>query len=462
MFSQSFEQEIQEPSTFKMFLPTPFDNIECQPVTCEVVRSSEELLRRLAYCGKVRFSGHLALTLSGSEHQACSLYFLDGWLVGGTGGTHPVRRWSRQVARYCPRLSPKSFASSIGTPQLWDYSSLIQQVEQGQISQNHVAAVVRGNLNEMLFDFIQACQSCSTPSEAATGDRSNIQLSYHDFCQNITTPPSILLQPSQVLQPAVETWNAWRKAGLAKYSPNLAPVIQDHDALRQQAPAAYHNLAQSIHGDLTLRDLALSLKQYPILLTRSIMPFVAQGIIGLRAVSDIAASPLAQAADPSARPPTGSPQVRDKLIAYIEDSRFDCATMEQILEQTAYRFLSIRDPLQALPMLLEHKPSLIFLDVLMPVINGYEVCAQIRQISTFKNTPVIIVTSSDGIVDRVRANLTGASDFLAKPITAEKVSAALRTHLPLAPPPSSDLSQERSSKAKPYLRKLELGARNFV
>jgi chemotaxis family two-component system response regulator PixG len=103
--------------------------------------------------------------------------------------------------------------------------------------------------------------------------------------------------------------------------------------------------------------------------------------------------------------------------------------MSQILTEAGYRFINIQDPVKALPILLEHKPSLIFLDLIMPVANGYEICAQIRRISVFKDTPVIIVTSNDGIVDRVRAKMVGASGFLAKPIDSEKVLKVLHRHL---------------------------------
>jgi chemotaxis family two-component system response regulator PixG len=117
-------------------------------------------------------------------------------------------------------------------------------------------------------------------------------------------------------------------------------------------------------------------------------------------------------------------------VAYIDDSRLDSQTMSHILNQAGYQFLNIQDPVKALPLLLEHKPSLIFLDLVMPIANGYEICAQIRRISAFKDTPVIILTSNDGIVDRVRAKIVGSSGFLAKPINSEKVLATLQRYLP--------------------------------
>jgi two-component system, chemotaxis family, response regulator PixG len=104
-------------------------------------------------------------------------------------------------------------------------------------------------------------------------------------------------------------------------------------------------------------------------------------------------------------------------------------TMNHILSQANYRFINIQDPIQALPILLELKPSLVFLDLVMPNTNGYEVCTQIRRTSTFRNIPIVIVTSNNGIIDRVRAKLVGSSGFLAKPITSEKVLRVLQRYL---------------------------------
>jgi chemotaxis family two-component system response regulator PixG len=131
----------------------------------------------------------------------------------------------------------------------------------------------------------------------------------------------------------------------------------------------------------------------------------------------------------SSLPKSTKPQAATPLIAYVDDSQFDRLTMSDILVQHGYRFINIQDPIQALPLLLELKPSIVLLDLVMPYTNGYEVCAQIRRTTILKHTPVIIVTSSDGIIDRVRARIVGASGFLAKPISPEKVLATLKKHL---------------------------------
>jgi chemotaxis family two-component system response regulator PixG len=79
--------------------------------------------------------------------------------------------------------------------------------------------------------------------------------------------------------------------------------------------------------------------------------------------------------------------------------------------------------------LLSRKPDLIFLDLVMPNTNGYEICSQLRKVSAFRITPIIILTGNDGIIDRVRAKIVGASDFLSKPVDAETVLAVTSKHL---------------------------------
>ncbi|WP_159788187.1 response regulator [Sodalinema gerasimenkoae] len=65
----------------------------------------------------------------------------------------------------------------------------------------------------------------------------------------------------------------------------------------------------------------------------------------------------------------------------------------------------------------------------MPVANGYEVCTQLRRMSQFAETPIIILTGNDGVVDRVRAKMVKASDFLGKPIDAEKLLSTVHKFL---------------------------------
>ncbi|NEQ50040.1 MAG: response regulator, partial [Leptolyngbya sp. SIO3F4] len=94
-----------------------------------------------------------------------------------------------------------------------------------------------------------------------------------------------------------------------------------------------------------------------------------------------------------------------------------------------YQTHCIQDSLRAIAVLLSKKPALIFLDLVMPDTNGYELCSQLRRISCFKETPVVILTGNDGMIDRVRARMVGASAFLSKPIDPHQVLSVVERQL---------------------------------
>lgn len=125
----------------------------------------------------------------------------------------------------------------------------------------------------------------------------------------------------------------------------------------------------------------------------------------------------------------GQQQLGCTTVAYVDDNSADSRTMAEIVQGAGYNYVNISDPLQILPQLIEHSPQLIFLELALPVANGYELCAQIQRISSLKETPIIIVTNNDRIADRVRAKLVGASDFLSKPIKVKSVLKVLIKYL---------------------------------
>ena len=143
----------------------------------------------------------------------------------------------------------------------------------------------------------------------------------------------------------------------------------------------------------------------------------------------------------------GNPiKVPESAIVHIDDSPIDSQAMTTILQQAGYSYHHIANPIDAIPLLLEIKPKLIFLDLVMPYSNGYEICAQIRRASSLKNIPVVIVTSNDGIVDRVRAKIVGASGFLSKPIQEKRVLRILQQQLATNSSPTSSSLLRKTMK----------------
>ena len=363
------------------------------------------------------------LDIKQSQSQQWSLYFHLGHLIGDAGGIHPVRRWCRQLSQYCPQtdIDGVSMQKEI-RHQSWRYEFLAQLLQQRELLRQQMVSVVQGSIDEVLFDIIQY--------EQQQGDRSSTALTYTYVPEaTLYSAPLVFIQPDRAWNQAKQTWTNWQQAGLQDFSPNMAPVICQQEQLQQQTSAiAYRTLTSLVDGKRSLRDLALKLRQEPRLLTQSLIPYISQGLMRLTEIADIGS--IERSTTSSGRSPyTLQPHSNPPLIAYIDDSSRDSQIMGQILTKAGYRYVNQQDSVLALPMLLEHKPSLIFLDLVMPIANGYEICAQIRRTSMFKDTPIIIFTGNDGIVDRVRAKIVRSTEFLAKPIDQSKVLTVVRKYL---------------------------------
>lgn len=423
-------------------------------MAAQEIVTTAELAKQILACSEEQFTGQLDLTIKEPKGQGWSLYFCQGRLIWGAGELHPIRRLLRQLSVHCPQLAidrhalaslcaesmlPKR-ASTVGQrgvqPQDKNYLFLAELLRQGKLRRSQMSAIVEGYIREILFDIHQRWDRFRY--------RSALQLTYRSSPQDSKDSRDsslVSIQVDPVWQQALQAWQAWQQEALAEVSPNLAPVISKVEELRwQTSPKVYQNLTTLVDGNQTFRDLAVKLKQNLLPLTVSIMPYIRKGLIKVLEVGDLnysvqpATATQAQLASIRTRIRLSQPEPSSPLVAYIDDSRLDCQTMSQILAQAGYRCILIQDPVQALPLLLEHKPDLIFLDLVMPVTNGYEICSQIRRISVFHDTPVIILTSNDGIVDRVRAKMVGSSGFLAKPIGQEKVLTILHKYLTATTP----------------------------
>lgn len=376
---------------------------------------------QLGLRSRMRFTGRL--DIQNTEGQQWSIYLYMGRVVWATGGLHPVRRWYRYVTRYCPQINLNTIGElEVEESSCWDYYLLLNLAKQQQVTAEQVASVIRSTIAEVLFDTIQ--QEETRPVTLSC---------YPEDVLDTSLAP---LNVEHLLNETQQEWEAWRSLGLADYPPDLAPILRKPEQLQQQAnEKVYKTLTSVIDGKRTLRDLSVLMKHDLLPVMRLLIPFFRKGLIGLAQVPD-RLPPISFSSPKSGIPaaatlsvPTTAP-----LIACIDDSAREREIMEKIATQAGYRFLGIQDSIQALPVLLEQKPALVFLDLVMPIANGYEICAQIRRVSALKEIPIVILTGNDGIIDRVRAKVVGSSGFLSKPIDSTKVLAAVRKFLPVNTP----------------------------
>ncbi|MEO1294500.1 MAG: response regulator [Cyanobacteria bacterium J06636_16] len=399
------------------------------------------------------FDGHLVI---GESKTTWTLSFVQGQLLYAVDDLHAVRRWERLIKQHFPNWNWRADMTHMVDHQPWQLGLLNKSIEQKQLSLIRAKLVIRAIAKECLFElsYLPNLDSRWKPTS----------FSLSPTCRNLALSGWEI----RMTLNKVETMRQqWYQAGLELLSPSLAPMIRK-SVKSQFLPIAHQYLV----GEHTLWDIADQLDRSPVEVAQSLLPYVENGILGFRTISD-AASPvglaktlsptmrLAVKAKPSAKlptPPLNKPQFtlparppitsptqfqtaalakpepapstsEQPVIACIDDSPVLAHSLKKILVAAGYRVLIIQEPMRGFSELIEHKPSLILLDLQLPNADGYSVCKFLRETPVFKDTPIIILTGQNSSIDRARARLAGASEFLTKPPQPEQLLQMIQQHL---------------------------------
>lgn len=115
-------------------------------------------------------------------------------------------------------------------------------------------------------------------------------------------------------------------------------------------------------------------------------------------------------------------------VVVVDDSNTIRRSAEVFLKQAGCVVALAEDGFSAMSVIVDQKPDIVFVDVMMPRLDGYQACALIKRNETFRATPVIMLTSKDGVFDRARGRLAGCDDYLTKPFTRESLLGAVASH----------------------------------
>src|SRR3954454_127880 len=116
-------------------------------------------------------------------------------------------------------------------------------------------------------------------------------------------------------------------------------------------------------------------------------------------------------------------------VLVIDDSNTIRRSAEMFLRQAGFEVILAEDGFDALAKISDHQPRVIFVDIMMPRLDGYQTCALIKQHPNLKSTPVIMLSSKDGVFDRARGRLAGSGQYLTKPSTKEGLLEAITLHV---------------------------------
>ncbi len=115
-------------------------------------------------------------------------------------------------------------------------------------------------------------------------------------------------------------------------------------------------------------------------------------------------------------------------VMVIDDSNTIRRSAEIFLTQAGCQVILAEDGFDALAKINDHHPNLIFCDILMPRLDGYQTCALIKKSPRFHDTPVVMLSSKDGLFDRARGRLVGSNEYLTKPFTKDSLLKTVSIH----------------------------------
>jgi two-component system, chemotaxis family, response regulator PixG len=403
------------------------------------------LVEQLRGYGRKQFTGKLEL--HNAKDCKWSIYYCHGRLVWASGGIHNHRRWRRLMGQYKVKIDFSKISLRTNEEvRLWDYHVLVILMKRIVLTREQISPIIESFVQEVLFDIIQCA--------------ANERITYYCDFEDEITPIISLIHSEQAIDRAHQEWLKWRKAGIADLSPNIAPWIKRPEQLKEEASElTYKTLVTILDGRRSMRELSTWMKKDLFTLVQSLLVYYHRGMVGLTEVADIEAPITASFSESTTYEAIISQEnnqiqslpkeqtLSRPLIACVDDSNQVCATIERIVTSFGFGFLGIRDSITVLPLLIEHQPELILLDLVMPIVGGYELCSQIRRIPEFKNTPILILTSNDSFIDRIRAKVVGSTSFISKSDSHEKIGEQINKYLlgsqnALKEPSDLDISTE--------------------
>jgi twitching motility two-component system response regulator PilG len=198
-----------------------------------------------------------------------------------------------------------------------------------------------------------------------------------------------------------------------KNETNLAGNFSEY---RQSQSQLIEPLKQALSQNLSLYQIASELNIELLELGQLLQPLLQQKIVGFNAFNY----------NPDA--------LSRGIVACIDDSNTVQRQIKLTLETAGYQVLGITEPARAMTALARQRPHLIFMDINMPEINGYDLCQILRQSEALKEIPIVMLTGRDGLIDRMRAHMVGATEYLTKPVQPQALLDVLKKVLHTSDP----------------------------
>ncbi|MGB2925894.1 MAG: response regulator [Limnothrix sp.] len=337
------------------------------------------------------------------------VFFVNGQIVYATNRRSAnLQRLQGYLRHYHldQQLKDLQAPPAIATTNVPEYAYLWLLLEQHIITAEQSRHILKCMVEETIFDLLSLHQGffffkLSTPLSP--------QLTSYPI-----TP--LLLATSKKVQ-------RWKQLLPHIQSPRQCPLIIYRDKLSEDLPAgAYQKLTHWANGQTSLRQLARYLNRDLVTLSKALHPYVQKGWIQMQ-------NPDQEQIESQ---PTWEVSTIPRLpkILCIDDDLTIGKTVEAMLEPHGYRVQLVQKPLAAFETAFTTSPDLILCDIAMPQLDGNQICGMLRFSNRFRLTPIIMLTGREEFIDRVKATMVGATDYLTKPFGTQELLTLLEKYLP--------------------------------
>lgn len=330
------------------------------------------------------------LLIESSTGKFWFLFFDNGELIYATDTDSNLNR----LRDYLHGLRLDNALDQLATSKLGinvlEYGQIWALLESKILNPDQAKSILENTIREVLFDILGLYQGT--------------------FVFEISpalTPKLTKLKFSQTSSECFQQLQIWKQFYPVLQSINQCPVLLVNGALP--------HLSTWIDGKTTIRQLSRYSGWDICQIGQTIYEAIASGQVAIK--------PVAMRVSPQV-------EVQSPRILCIDDSVTICRAVEYILHNHGYQVVAVSSPTKALSVVFQQKPDLILCDITMPELDGYELCGMLRKSSAFAKVPIIMLTGKDGFIDRAKARMVGATEYLTKPFgekelltTVEKYSA---------------------------------------
>ena len=342
--------------------------------------------------------------------QSWLVFLLNGQIVyaGTTDGN------LERLKGYLHRYELENTLDTLNVPAIATFNSpeygyLWALLENHLLTPQQGRTILQGMVHETLFDLLSLHQG-SFVFKLAAG----------------LSPQLTTFEISSLVATLTTQSQAWKQFYPHIQSPHQCPMIADQPLQDKDWNGdKTSRLLTWMDGNTSIQQIARYLNRNAVTVAKGIYPYVRQGLIQLPPIAPTMP-------DTEASEEWHATQV--PRIVCVDDSLTIRQTVEKILDDQGYEATSLGNPLRALSLLFQLKPNLILCDIAMPELEGYQLCAMLRQSTAFRQTPIVMLTGKDGFIDRVKARMAGATDYLTKPFGTQELLTLVEKYVGLGNP----------------------------